>query len=92
MLYNNKFLLLYNTCIQLYETMYNDKKHFCYKRRCISYYIREYIMRTNICHYMRRYIMITNICVIHESVFLLYNTVCNTKHFCYTLKVYSCYI
>ena len=40
------------------------------------------------CYCIREYIMKTNIFIIHESVFLLYNTMYNKNIYCYYILSY----
>ena len=66
---------------------YNDNKHSYYTRKCMSFYTIQCII-TIFIYYIRRYIMTTNISVIHESVYiysviqyllLLYKKIYNDK-------------
>ena len=45
-------------------------------------------MKIFICNYIREYIITTNISLIHESVFLLYNTMYNENVRCNYIREY----
>ena len=63
----NTFSCIKKYLLVLYTLLYNTNKYFCYTSSCITE-IHFHVSRNICCYYIRSYIITTNISVIQDDV------------------------